>query len=153
MEFYGQSTETATPAGPAATWFDAVNSEFHYDQHRKQDVDLNNNHNQHVYATASSVAHPVLTVHENPLTPAEPIQSNVGYYQRPPYGLLSSYINNERGLLSSPSSSSMYDQNMTAYAPCQGPPPWNFTNFEQCYSFYGQAPCPLVNIIDMEDFM
>lgn len=37
-----------------------------------------------------------------------------------------------------------------AYAPCQGPRPWNFS---YCYGFYGEPACPLVNIIDMEDFM
>lgn len=35
-------------------------------------------------------------------------------------------------------------------APCQGPRPWNFS---YCYGFYGEPACPLVNIIDMEDFM
>ncbi|XP_055587328.1 protein similar [Uranotaenia lowii] len=38
------------------------------------------------------------------------------------------------------------------YAPCQGPPggPWNYG---YCYGFYGEAPCPYVDVIDMEDFM
>lgn len=36
------------------------------------------------------------------------------------------------------------------YAPCQGPRPWNFS---YCYGFYGEPACPLVNLVDMEDFM
>uniref|UniRef100_A0A182SZL1 Uncharacterized protein n=1 Tax=Anopheles maculatus TaxID=74869 RepID=A0A182SZL1_9DIPT len=36
------------------------------------------------------------------------------------------------------------------YAPCQGPPPWNYA---YCYGYYGQEPCPFVNMVDMEDFM
>lgn len=39
---------------------------------------------------------------------------------------------------------------LNGYAPCQGPRPWNFA---QCYGFYGEPACPLVNIIDIEDFM
>lgn len=152
MEFCGQSNETAITAAHSSTWFDAVNSEFHYDQHRKQDVDLKNNSNQHMYATASGAVNPVLNLHENPLAmataPAEPTQSNMDYYQRP---ILSTYINNNYRM-SSPSLPYV-DDNITTYAPCQGPPPWNFTNFAQCYGFFGHEPCPLVNIIDMEDFM
>lgn len=37
------------------------------------------------------------------------------------------------------------------YAPCEGGPgPWNFN---YCYGFFGEAPCPYANVIDMEDFM
>lgn len=36
------------------------------------------------------------------------------------------------------------------YAPCQGPRPWNYS---YCYGFYGEPACPLVNLVDMEDFM
>lgn len=38
------------------------------------------------------------------------------------------------------------------YPPCQGPTdgPWNYG---YCYGFYGEAPCPYVDVIDMEDFM
>lgn len=36
------------------------------------------------------------------------------------------------------------------YAPCQGPRPWNFS---YCYGFYGEPACPMVNLVDMEDFM
>lgn len=37
------------------------------------------------------------------------------------------------------------------YAPCDGGPgPWNFN---YCYGFFGEPPCPYANVIDMEDFM
>lgn len=37
------------------------------------------------------------------------------------------------------------------YAPCDGGPgPWSFN---YCYGFFGEAPCPYANVIDMEDFM
>ena len=40
-----------------------------------------------------------------------------------------------------------YPQN----APCEGGPgPWNFN---YCYGFFGEAPCPYANVIDLEDFM
>lgn len=150
MEFFGQSNVATVPTGHSPTWFEAVNSEFHYDQHRKQDVQLENNNNHHMYTTANGVANPVLNLHENPLTMTttdEPIQSNMDYYQRS----TSMDYTNDDSHLPSPSSSSLYvDDNIATYAPCQGPPPWNFA---QCYGYYGQAPCSLVNIIDMEDFM
>lgn len=139
MEFYGQPNAVAVSTiGHSPTWFDAVNSEFHYDQHRKQDI-----------------INPVLNLHESPLAMAtalvKPIQSHMDYYQQP---IPADHINDDSHLQLSPSSSSLYvDDNITTYAPCQGPQPWNFANFANCYGFYGQAPCPLVNIIDMEDFM
>lgn len=38
------------------------------------------------------------------------------------------------------------------YPPCQGPVggPWNYG---YCYGFSGEALCPYVDVIDMEDFM
>lgn len=37
------------------------------------------------------------------------------------------------------------------YAPCDGGPgPWNYN---YCYGFFGEPPCPYANVIDMEDFM
>lgn len=39
---------------------------------------------------------------------------------------------------------------LNGYAPCEGPRPWNYA---QCYGFYGEPACPLVDIIDIEDFM
>lgn len=39
---------------------------------------------------------------------------------------------------------------IAAYAPCQGPRPWNYA---YCYGYYGEPACPLINMVDMEDFM
>lgn len=36
------------------------------------------------------------------------------------------------------------------YAPCDGPRPWNYN---YCYGYYGEPACPMVNMVDMEDFM
>lgn len=55
-----------------------------------------------------------------------------------------SYDANER------SRSTTLAEPLNGYAPCQGPRPWNFA---QCYGSYGEPACPLVNIIDIEDFM
>lgn len=150
MEFYGQSNVATVPNGHSPTWIDAVNSEFYYDQHRKQDVQLKTNN---MYTTASGVANSTFNLPEHLLTmatatTAEEIQKNMEYYQRP----TPMDYNNNDNYLPSPSTSSSYvdDNSAINYAPCQGPPPWNFA---QCYGFYGQAPCSLVNIIDMEDFM
>lgn len=133
MEFYGKPNGVIPPTDHSPPWVDAVNAEFYYDQHHKQDV-----------------VNPVLNLHENPLTMAtttattvvKAIQSHLDYYQQP---IPTDYINDNSRLY--------LDDNIMPYAPCQGPSPWNFENFAQCYGFYGQPPCPLVNIIDMEDFM
>lgn len=155
MEFTGQPNVATVPTGHSPTWFDAVNSEFYYDQHRKQDVHLKNNGNHHMFTAATGVTNPAaFNLHEHSptmATAAEPMQTNMEYYQQP---IPMEYVNDESFLPTPLSSSSIYvDDNSpmaTWNAPCQGPQPWNFAH---CYGFYGQAPCPLVNIIDMEDFM
>uniref|UniRef100_A0A182VYM2 BHLH domain-containing protein n=1 Tax=Anopheles minimus TaxID=112268 RepID=A0A182VYM2_9DIPT len=55
-------------------------------------------------------------------------------------------------VVSTVSSASFLEQPYVAanYPPCQGPPPWNYA---YCYGYYGQEPCPYVNMVDMEDFM
>lgn len=42
------------------------------------------------------------------------------------------------------------DYHPTSYAPCDGPRPWNYA---YCYGYYGEPACPLINMVDMEDFM
>lgn len=37
-----------------------------------------------------------------------------------------------------------------AYAPCDGPRPWNY---DYCYGYYGEPACPMISMVDMEDFM
>lgn len=154
MEFYGQSNVATVPSDHSPTWIDAVNSEFYYDQHRKQDIAHLKN-TTHMYPTTNGgVANSTFNLPGHMLamatTPVDSMQKNVDYYQQQPttpmeYGHDDSY-------LSPALTSSLYsdDSSTAIYAPCQGPPPWNFA---PCYGYYGQAPCSLVNIIDMEDFM
>lgn len=141
MDFYTHPSITTVPTGRASTWFEAVNSEFCYEQ--KQIKDLNSNSLQ-LYGI--SAADHSVDMREQPLTAlttTEPIHANVGYYQRP----ISMHYNNGY----SATGSYVGDGNeLMTYAPCQGPRPWNFA---QCYGFYDQPPCALLNIIDMEDFM
>lgn len=151
MEFFGELNVATASTGHSPTWYDAVNSEFHYDQHRKQDMHSKEISNVHIYTTAN-VANPVFNVTESHLTtPAtESTQINMKFFQQP---IPMDYINGDNHLPSLSSASLYADDNSAmaaTYAPCQGPQPWNFA---QCYGFYDQPPCPLVNIIDMEDFM
>lgn len=37
-----------------------------------------------------------------------------------------------------------------SYAPCDGPRPWNY---DYCYGYYGEPACPMISMVDMEDFM
>lgn len=157
MDFYGQST-TGQP-----TWYEAVNSEFFYEQNQIQDMKSNNQHMYMNSAVSVVPTSPILNVHEQPLTMLSTIEqthTNIEYYQQPS----AMHFNNDANYLSPPppppplqqhlplpSTSFVDDGNsMVSYAPCQGPRPWNFA---QCYGFYGQPPCSLLNIIDMEDFM
>lgn len=48
------------------------------------------------------------------------------------------------------SNQGFYPEQMAIYPPCQGPQPWNYA---YCYGYYGEEPCPYVNVVDMEDFM
>lgn len=36
------------------------------------------------------------------------------------------------------------------FAPCEGPQPWNYA---YCYGYYDEPACPMMNLVDMEDFM
>lgn len=114
----------STPSvGHSPTWYEAVNSEFYYQQ--TQIHEMKSNSNQQMYVNSAQI----------------PEQME--------------YIENYQPLISTQfaSNQTYFDENnvtMHSYAPCQGPRPWNFA---QCYGFYGEPACPLVNIIDMEDFM
>lgn len=172
MDYYGQSSAATVTTGRSPTWYEAVNSEFFYDKNQIQDM---NSNNHHMYATsgvaAATTHHSVNNVvHEQPLTiltTAEQTHTNIDYYQRPIPMHFSSDANylqtavpsltppssSPSTLLSSSSSTSYVNGDgnaLVTYAPCQGPRPWNFA---QCYGFYGQPACSLLNIIDMEDFM
>lgn len=169
MAFYRQSsgaaaaTAATVPTSRSPSWFEAVNSEYFYDQNQIQDMKTNNHQ---MYAT-NMAAHSTANVHDQPLTvltTSEHSHTSIEYYQPP--DVQSMHFNNNANYLlqtqlqsqSQPSplpslsQPPMYDDGsaMLTYAPCQGPRPWNFA---QCYGFYGQPACPLLNIIDMEDFM
>lgn len=172
MDYYGQSSAATVPTGHSPTWYEAVNAEYFYDKNQIQDM---NSNNHQMYATGGSVVaatphHSVNNVvHEQPLTmltTAEQTHTNIDYYQRPTPMQFSSdanYLPTPVPSLSLPppplpssstTTTTSYmngDGNaLVTYAPCQGPRPWNFA---QCYGFYDQPACPLLNIIDMEDFM
>lgn len=160
MDFYGQTSATVAtvPTGRSPTWFEAVNSEFFYEQNQIQDMKSKNHHN--IYST--NITNHLSNVHDQPLTMVttseQQTHTGIDYYQQP--NVHSMHFNSNANYLPQTHSQSQSqspqqpyngDGNaMVSYAPCQGPRPWNFA---QCYGFYGQPACSLLNIIDMEDFM
>lgn len=108
------------------SWFEAVNSEFLYEQSQIKDINA---------IGGGQIFEENFYPNEPSIQP-DPAQKNV-QFQRP----IAMHLNNQVYVGA---------DSITTYAPCQGPKPWNFA---QCYGFYGQPACPLVNIIDMEDFM
>lgn len=170
MDYYGQTSAATVPTGRSPTWYEAVNSEFYYEQNQIQDMKSTNHqiYTTSMVGTSDVTANRSMNVHERPLTKVsttEQSHTNIEYYQQP----ISMHFNNDANYLTPPppipplssSSSSLLPSSspscfrddgnaIVSYAPCQGPRPWNFA---QCYGFYGQPACPLVNIIDMEDFM
>lgn len=171
MDYYGQPSAATVPTGRSPTWYEAVNSEFFYEQNQIQKMQSTN---QHIYVNSASAAVSVtatnhsINVHEQPLANVDTMakqqthtntntsnnsssNSNMEYYHRP----MSMHFNNDANNYFPPpplppSSCAGDGNSMMTYPPCQGPRPWNFA---QCYGFYGQPACSLLNIIDMEDFM
>lgn len=157
MDFYGQTSATVAtvPTGRSPTWFEAVNSEFFYEQNQIQDMKSKNHHN--IYST--NITNHLSNVHDQPLTMVttseQQTHTGIDYYQQPNVHSMhfnANYLPQTHSQSQSQSPQQPYgDGNaMVSYAPCQGPRPWNFA---QCYGFYGQPACSLLNIIDMEDFM
>lgn len=176
MDYYGQSSVATVPTGRSPTWYEAVNSEFFYEQDQIKKM---NSNNQHGYANSTTAATTAtnhsINVHEQPLTnvehqhhlqqqqpPQQPppqqqqiahinnssSNNNGGFYHRP---MSMQFSNDANNYFPPPPSSYAGDGSTTlSYPPCQGPRPWNFA---QCYGFYGQPACSMLNIIDMEDFM
>lgn len=99
-------------------------------------------HNGHMFVDHNTPT----TIQQQSMTLAgQPPANNPVRYQ----GLLSTYLSQ----MNPNNNASTYqtDPNVVVpYAPCQGQQPWNFS---PCYGYDGQPPCPLVNLIDMEDFM
>lgn len=117
------STPPLIPLIRSSTWFNAVNTEFFFEQCQVKKIRLIGNQ---IFGNNTNTQ--VELLHEDQ------------QYER--------QLNNNLKV----SNSSVCCENiaMISYAPCQGPKPWNFA---QCYGFYGQPACPLAKIIDMEDFM
>lgn len=141
MDFFPTQTNMGTVPieQTIPTWYDGVNTGFQNQPNMMQPPvpipypgDIQNNGNMRAEQMVPAIQQP----------PVEHI--NTAPYPGP----LSMYLNRTSNF-----QLTMYpdDPNTSVtYAPCQGPRPWNYA---QCYGFYGEPPCPLVNLVDMEDFM
>lgn len=129
--FIPSNVSSTSPIGRLPSWFEAVNSEFYYEQTQIQDMKAQSR--QTIYAN-------YVQMPEQTSTAIEHIEN----YQRP---ISAKFASNANYLALTEFDNSVA---IESHAPCQGPRPWNFA---QCYGFYGQPACPLGNIIDMEDFM
>lgn len=113
------------------SWWEAVNSEFVYEQGQIQSMNLF----QHCY--------------ESQLDDVQCVSSGLGDYQS-----AHNFMTETRPLSTCYSTvQSEYPctfPDIPTYPPCQGPRPWNFA---YCYGYYGEPACPLINMVDMEDFM
>lgn len=113
------------------SWWEAVNSEFVYEQGQIQSMNLF----QRCY-------------NDSQLEDVQCVSSGLGDYQS------SQFMNETRpsnacyNTVQSEYSPTFPD--IPTYPPCQGPRPWNFA---YCYGYYGEPACPLINMVDMEDFM
>lgn len=143
------------------TWFEAVNSEFLYEQQQINNLNFfnsndNNNNNQMLqtsdYRNISNdremYFEPTIQIVPEPI---DFISLNTNC--EPNYDDFSNA--NANALVSPPPSQYLPNVEqpyhpLAGVAPCQGPRPWNFA---QCYGFYDEPACPLLNMIDMEDFM
>lgn len=82
--------------------------------------------------------------------PHQTVYDNQGYnLQQVPYE--TGYLNDQLMNYQTQDNTGFYSDNVSAYpSPCDGPQPWDYG---YCYGFYGEAPCPYLNVVDMEDFM
>lgn len=131
---------------PPPSWYGPVNPEYQYQSHLNMlgpppmGYSAHPQHNNHMFDehTVPTLQQP-MSIGEQP--PANPVR-----YQ----GLLTTYLS-QMNPNNNASASCQSDPNVIVpYAPCQGQQPWNYS---PCYGYDGQPPCPLVNLIDMEDFM
>lgn len=106
-------------------WWEAVNSEFVYEQRQVRNMKSGGQSTHHGYE-------PNQMVYED--FPCMNQSAALGYPSQP----------------YSPSNEYSGYPEMSTYPPCQGPRPWNFA---YCYGYYGEPACPLINMVDMEDFM
>ncbi|XP_058055586.1 protein similar-like [Anopheles bellator] len=123
---YNQS-QMLTAVAPAT----APNNDYHHQHHHQQQQ-------QHGSVTGGAYQpfYPLAP------QPAAPPSASSSPYNTPPEMVGAPNL----------SSASFLEQPYVSanYAPCQGPPPWNYA---YCYGYYGQEACPYVNMVDMEDFM
>ena len=127
------SVTQMNPAMPP--WWQAVTAEFVYEQDQQVQPSMNQcspyeKYDENIQCVSSNVNADGSIVNDNmiysPFSDQSDLQSNVSDEYR-------SYLG------------------IPAYAPCQGPPqPWNYG---YCYGYYGEPACPLMNMVDMEDFM
>lgn len=176
MDYYVPSY----PPSPMQGWWEAVNSEFFYEQEQIQNMNANykSSINADMYNTT-------------PLVPVQQYSNSVAAEQT----MATFSCENSNGSVTYPSNNIVDNQQqqqqqqsqdqldmqlfpqqvssinpfytpmssdgnivindtdapmIPTYPPCQGPRPWNFA---QCYGFYGEPACPLLNLVDMEDFM
>lgn len=152
------------------TWYDAVNSEYFYEQEQ-----IHNLKNQNNYQLSANQEHLPIQ-NENPTVYSSgfddscipfpssefSIENPAAFYPMPTNESNQlQNLNYSNGFSNSDTSLDMQivnDENSVlplpfpkvSHAPCQGPKPWNFAH---CYGFYGEPACPLLNVTDMEDLL
>lgn len=144
MSYYAQ--QISHPAA-SQTWFEAVHSEFLYEQ--SQISGMNMFSNQMLQSPDYRQPPNEGEMYYDPT--AQIVPDAVGYMPMQPNGVPSvNYLNSSSMAAQQfpPNADQSYP--LAGVAPCQGPRPWNFA---QCFGFYGEPACPLLNVIDMEDFM
>lgn len=157
MVYYndGSSYASMSSTSNSCNWYDASssssststsssNSESFYHTKTTQRVSnaYNNLSNGLTYAQPAHAPFPIQmsdsSAFHEPSIPNGKIQNSIQFYNATSFD---ANVKTENTTLAEP---------LNGYAPCQGPQPWNFA---QCYGFNDEPACPLVNIIDIEDFM
>lgn len=121
-------------------WWQTANGEFVYEQPQFPIYDqptptpFQNSYQQHLPSASNSPLSYVSDVSTSYLPCSYPDQFSGG-------------SSNSSHQSYSPSPVTGYQP---TYAPCEGPRPWNYA---YCYGYYGEPACPLINMVDMEDFM
>lgn len=155
------------PPAPAA-WWEAVTSEFVYEQEQVQCLNVaqqQQHQQQHqpqqqtntplpygMYDGRHQQPPPHQTVAQFPLgSPDQYVASNNATAITDTSSL---YSAGSGGGMADSGAASPMDYACTyptvTYAPCEGPQPWNYA---YCYGYYGEPACPMMNLVDMEDFM
>lgn len=119
-------------------WWEAVDSEFVYEQRQVRNMKLGNQSVPHHCYEPQQIAYEDFPSSSQSTALGYPSQTYSPDSDQ--YSIASFGPTNEYGSYSE----------MSTYPPCQGPRPWNFA---YCYGYYGEPACPLINMVDMEDFM